>query len=381
LRNAFSLVFAFALASCASTPENLFTPVAQTAPGASNVDMLVATTRRAAVDPAEFYSGERGAQLSFANIVVSIPPDSARAPGEVQWPSAPPGNPATDFVVTKAARLDAKATRSWLDSHGSARRTHRVLIFVHGYNNRFGDAVFRFAQLVHDSDADVTPVLFTWPSRGSLFAYGYDRESAAISRDAFERLLNMLVRDPAVGKIDILAHSMGNYLTLETLRQMALRHSAVPSKVDDVMLAAPDVDVDAFQADLADMGSPHPKFTLFASRDDKALAISRWVWGSDARLGAIDPKAEPYKSQLAADNVNVFDLSDIKSPDSTNHSKFVNSPDLVRLVGDRFASGQTLTDGHASVVDQFLATTANEVGTLETAVENAETPAEGAPQK
>ena len=47
---------------------------------------------------------------------------------------------------------------------------------------------------------------------------------------------------------------------------------------------------------------------------------------------------------------------------------------MVRLVGDRLASGQTLTDGRASVVDQFLATTANEVGALETAVENAETP-------
>jgi len=79
--------------------------------------------------------------------------------------------------------------------------------------------------------------------------------------------------------------------------------------------------------------------------------------------------------------VNVFDLSDVKSPDATNHSKFVNSPDLVRLVGYRLASGQALTDSHATVVDQFLATTANEVGALETEVENAETPAEGPPQK
>ena len=108
-----------------------------------------------------------------------------------------------------------------------------MLIFVHGYNNRFGDAVFRFAQLVHNSDADVTPILFTWPSRGSLLAYGYDRESAALSRDAFEQLLDMLIRDPAVGKVDILAHSMGNYLTLETLRQMAIRHGVSGQTLTD----------------------------------------------------------------------------------------------------------------------------------------------------
>jgi hypothetical protein len=48
-------------------------------------------------------------------------------------------------------------------------------------------------------------------------------------------------------------------------------------------------------------------------------------------------------------------------------------------VGDRWASRQTLTDGHVSVVDQFLATTANEVGALETSVENAETTDVGSP--
>jgi esterase/lipase superfamily enzyme len=254
-----------------------------------------------------------------------------------------------------------------------------VLIFVHGYNTRIGDAVFRFAQLVHDADARVTPILFTWPSRGSVFAYGYDRESAGLSRDAFEQLLNMLVSDPAVENIDILAHSMGNFLTLETLRQMALRHGAVPPKINDVMLAAPDVDADAFESLLADMGHPRPQFTLFASRDDRALALSRWIWGSDARLGAINPNAEPYKSRLAAENVNVFDLTDIESADTAKHNKFLRSPELVRLVGNRLASGQTLSDLHQSVVDRFLTTTANEVGALETTVEQAETPEEQNP--
>jgi len=373
VRRALCLVFAFGLTSCANTPENLFLPVSRTAPGVSAVDMLVATTRRSVENPGELYSGERGNALSFANIVVSIPPDSVRTVGEVQWPGTLPGNPATDFVTTKVRRLDLNAARAWLDSHGTATRKHRVLIFVHGYNNRFGDAVFRLAQFVHDSDAGVTPVLFTWPSRGNVFAYGYDRESASLSRDAFEQMLNMLVRDPAIVKIDILAHSMGNFLVLETLRQMALRNRAISTKIDNVMLAAPDVDVDGFESDVADMGNPHPRFTLFVSRDDKALALSGWIWGSEARLGAIDPKAEPYKSRLAAEHVNVFDLTDIKSTDAANHNKFVQSPELVRLVGDRLASGQTLSDLHESVVDQFLSTAGGEVGALEAAVEKAET--------
>ena len=375
------LVVAFALASCASAPENLFVPVSATAPGASSVDLLVATTRRAAANPGALYSGERGDGLSFANVVVSIPPEPARQAGEIQWPKSSPGNPATDFVATSVSRLDARATRAWLDAHGSAANKHRVLIFVHGYNNRFSDAVFRAVQLIHDSDAEVTPVLFTWPSRGSVFAYGYDRESANFSRDAFENLLNMLVRDPAVREIDILAHSMGNALVLETLRQMAIRDRRIPAKIDDVMLAAPDVDVDVFANEIADMGAPHPQFTLFASQDDKALAFSRWIWGSDARLGAIDPKVEPYKSQLAAEHVNVFDLSDIKSGDAANHNKFVNSPEVVQLIGNRLATGQSLSDSHESVADQVLGAAANGVGALEASVERAEAAPVEAPAK
>jgi hypothetical protein len=77
-------VLCFGLAACASTPENLFVPVAQTVPGASSVDMLVATTGRAVANPGELFSGERGYGLSFANIVVSVPPNRTREAGEIQ---------------------------------------------------------------------------------------------------------------------------------------------------------------------------------------------------------------------------------------------------------------------------------------------------------
>jgi esterase/lipase superfamily enzyme len=149
------------------------------------------------------------------------------------------------------------------------------LVFVHGFNNRFDDAVFRSAQFVHDAGTPIVPVLFTWPSRGSIFAYGYDRESTNFSRDGLEQVLNLLAKDQTVAEITILAHSMGNWLTLETLRQMAIRDRRLPAKIKDVMLAAPDVDVDVFANEIDDMGSPRPNFTLLASQDDRALALTK----------------------------------------------------------------------------------------------------------
>ena len=45
---------------------------------------------------------------------------------------------------------------------------------------------------------------------------------------------------------------MGNWVTTEALRQMAIRDRGLPAEDQDVMLAAPDVDFDVFQADCAD---------------------------------------------------------------------------------------------------------------------------------
>ena len=272
------LILAVVLCTACATPPGVLVPISANGSGGSRVDMLVATTRERG-NPIEMFSGARGPTLAFANITVSLPPSAAREIGQVQWPRQVPGNPATDFVTLKAEVIDRPQAITWFQQTLRAVPRRQVLVFIHGFNNRFDDAVFRFAQIVHDSNARVVPVLFTWPSRGSVLAYGYDRESTAYSRNALENVLKAFARDPAVGEISILAHSMGNSLALETLRQMAIRDGRVAPKIRNVLLAAPDVDVDLAREAIVDMGpkSNRPSFTLFVSQDDRALAMSRRV--------------------------------------------------------------------------------------------------------
>ncbi|MBL8589414.1 MAG: alpha/beta hydrolase, partial [Methylobacteriaceae bacterium] len=151
----------------------------------------------------------------------------------------------------------------------------------------------------------------------------------------------------AVRQIDILAHSMGNWVTLESLRQMAIRNGAIASKVKQVMLAAPDVDSDVFMRQIAAIGPKRPAFTLFASTHDAALAISQRLAGGVLRLGHVDPHEEPWKSRLAAERITVVDLSNVTSPDVSGHTTFAESPDIVRSIGLRLGAGQTLHDGGA----------------------------------
>jgi esterase/lipase superfamily enzyme len=354
-----------ALAGCAERARGIMQPVAATVPGTSQVNVVVATTRQPAATQAEMFNGERGDQLAFADVTISIPPPSARRIGSVQWPRSLPPNPATDFVTVRADMMSVAQARATFASRLAATSHRRVMVFVHGYNQRFEDAVYSFAQISHDAATPAVPVLFTWPSRGRLAAYGYDRESTNFSRDGLETVLDALVAHPGVTEIAILAHSMGNWLTLETLRQMAIRRGRVPAKILDVMLASADVDVDVFRTQIRTIGQHGQRFTMFVSRDDRALAVSRNVWQSSVRLGAIDPNSEPIREVLAQNNIKVIDLTSFQSTDALRHGKFAESPDVVRFIGARLAEGQDLNQtGHASSADRLGSVLTGAVSTV-----------------
>ncbi|ACB94535.1 alpha/beta hydrolase [Beijerinckia indica] len=353
------------LGGCARDMQGFLMPVAESAPGTNRVEMVVVTTRLPTNTPGLIFSGNRSQKTSFADIVVSIPPDNARQIGDVQWPRTQPGNPLTDFVSLRTDIVDRDTAVRTFHKLVLHTRKRQALVFVHGFNNRFDDAVFRFAQIVHDSGADVAPVLFTWPSRGSILAYGYDRESTNFSRNALEDTLRFLANDRDIDEIDILAHSMGNWLLLESLRQMAIRDGHVAPKIRNVLLAAPDVDIDNAREQIADMGPKRPHFTLFVSQNDRALALSQRIWGSP-RLGAINPDVEPARSELSRDNIDVVNMTNIQSSDPLNHGKFAQNPEVVTLIGTRLLQGQSISDSHTGLGDLIIekaAGVATSVGT------------------
>ncbi|MCC7274121.1 MAG: alpha/beta hydrolase [Alphaproteobacteria bacterium] len=338
------IVLACALATgCTSRPTGILRPIEATAPGAALVDLLVATTRRPTDEVGVLFSGERGRRMSLTAITVSIPAPEHRTVGEVQWPMQWPPNPEIEFATVRVRPVEGPAeTLAWMRDHLPENR--RLMIFVHGFNNRYEDAVYRFAQIAHDSGADVAPIVFTWPSRASVFDYNYDRESANYSRDALEAVIRRAASSPEVGEITILAHSMGSWLAVEALRQMAIRDGRVAPRIANVILASPDLDVDVFAQQWRSMGSDRPKFTLFVSQDDRALRLSRRISGGIDRLGQMDPTAEPYRSALEKSGITVIDLTALESGDRMNHGKFASSPEIVRLIGQRLVTGQTITD-------------------------------------
>jgi esterase/lipase superfamily enzyme len=352
-----TLGLALACGGCAGRPtQGVLIPVAAAAEGASRVQVLAATNRRrSSTDPGEMFSGERADDMSYASVTVSIPPDGVRKIGEVQWPETLPGDPARNFVTVAADHLDRQSFRAGLAAAVRKNGRGKVLVFVHGFNNRFDDAVYRFAQIVHDAKAPAVPVLFTWPSRGEtrLRAYTYDRESANYSRDALEELLNIIAAQPGVTEVNVLAHSMGNWITLEALRTSAVRAGRIGHKVANVMLVAPDVDVDVFRTQIRRMGAARPRFALFVSQDDQVLSVSQFIWGGVPRLGEVDPEQEPYRSEFEREKIAVFDLTKLKG--EAHGRAFENVPEVVAMVRQRFGAGQQMTERPPDLLAQVQA--------------------------
>ena len=321
--------------------------------------MLVATTRAPSGDPATLFNGERGYTLSLANVLVSLPP--GRQVGSVQWPRGA-GNPNRDFVVKSATPLAKSQVRSWL-SQGNRKR--RVLVFVHGFNTRFTAAALRFAQIAHDTNSGAAPILFSWPSRGGLLNYSYDKESANFSRGDLAYVLRTAADSPAVAEVTVLAHSMGAWLAMEALRQVALEDRSNLAKINNIVLASPDIDVDVFRRQLDDIGAERPLITVFTSSRDRALGISSVVAGGVTRVGGVHVEEATYQEKFADVPGLVFiDTSPLQRGAGLNHSTFATSPKIVQLIGERLLAGQPITDSDPVSPVDTVATLGNAARSL-----------------
>jgi esterase/lipase superfamily enzyme len=341
------LALAFCCCACSRLPQGTLLPVARAeTDGTSTVPVLVATTRtRVESDDGSMFGRERADQPSYASIAVSIPPDSSRTVGRVQWPTSSPGDPRVSFVTVTADPVERPAFVGALAAATKKPRAGgKVLVFVHGFNNRFDEAVYRFAQIVHDSGAPGTPVLFSWPSQGSvsLEAYRADAESAAQSRDAFSQVLDAIAATPNVKEVTILCHSMGCFLTFETLRARAVA-GRIGAKIKNVLFVAPDLDAESFRAQLREMGSARPRFALFVSQDDAALKLSKSLHGGAIRLGGIDPDQDPYAAEFRREGVELFDLTRLGG--SAHSRAFDDVTSVMNMIQARLVSERQVTDG------------------------------------
>ena len=96
-------------------------------------------------------------------------------------------------------------------------------------------------------------MLFTWASRGKPTAYVYDTNSATAARDELEHTLRLVLASNAE-EVNVLAHSMGNWVTVEAFRQIKISGRLDHGASWALFLAAPDIDIDVFKSQLRSFG-------------------------------------------------------------------------------------------------------------------------------
>ncbi|HLK80162.1 MAG TPA: alpha/beta hydrolase [Xanthobacteraceae bacterium] len=286
----------------------------------NNPTLLVATTRKpvggARAKP--WFGTERSRKITLARAALT-PPDDGRfslsAIGLSDWSIA---------SIEPVAQID--------DLLGHATSPRDLLVYIHGFNQTFEVAALDAARLSDGIKFAGYTMAFSWPSRASLLDYNWDRESAMYSRDALDQVLEDLLAHPAVGRVNIVAHSVGTMLTMEALRQLYAKlgdYSA--DRIGAVVFASPDIDMDVFTASVQRIGPLAPKVTIITATDDRALAVSRWVNGSTTRVGAAE------KAQLEKLGLRVIDASS-QGWGILNHDRFLSNAGVRQAIHDAIGS-------------------------------------------
>jgi esterase/lipase superfamily enzyme len=209
----------------------------------------------------------------------------------------------------------------------------QALVFVHGYNTSFDNALYRTAQIAYDLDFDGAPFLYSWPSGGAVASYTYDRESAQAAEPYLREFLDMVVKETGAKKVSIIAHSMGNQPVMEVLRDM---RNAAPEGVviSQVILAAPDVDADAFSNMANAIKGLADNVTLYVAANDRALIVSRNFWGS-YRAGDVPP-AGP----LILPGIDTIDVTAASTDTfAINHSGYAANNVLLKDIAELLRTG------------------------------------------
>ena len=302
--------------------------------------------------------GERGqaAQSSADNTLryslqtVSVPP--VHRPGAIEKPGLGSPNPAYHFVVTARRPLDEDEFAATIATHLSGRigSNRDVLLFVHGFNTSFEEARDRLAQIVADGRFGGVPVLFTWASQSSVFAYGADRDNAMASRDSLERLMMALARLPDVGRVHVLAHSMGGWLAMEALRENAIAgHPDLDGHLGEVMLASPDIDAAVFAQQMARLGE-QAHVSLLVASGDRALGLSSLLANERPRVGALDPGKPEDRALIERLGVNVYDMSAAQKG-FIGHGTYANAPNVIAAIGAQLGATREEDKGVQAVLD------------------------------
>lgn len=238
---------------------------------------------------------------------------------------------------------------------GSMKSQERdTLIYVHGFNNSFKDAITHARELKNELKAngqEMNVGVFTWPADGATIiprrlrlksAYYSDRADADASGPALARFI-LKATDFVRGieaehrcerDLHIMFHSMGHHVmesALRYARQFLPRR--MPKLFKNAFLMAADVDADAMERPdkLATLREFARQTHIYFNENDEVLTASEEHKQDIERLGRIGPE---HPLALPSD-ITLINTTGVSGREHSQHRKTpVVQEDIQRVLDD-----------------------------------------------
>ncbi|MEQ1695025.1 MAG: alpha/beta hydrolase, partial [Hyphomicrobiaceae bacterium] len=316
------------------------------------VDVFFGTDRKQTEVPGRIgFGGDRAGKLQLGHAFVTVP-KAQRVKGAIPLPSLwdrwvrgvpPEGDPARHFTIPKngvtvyATEADfLAAAKNHIAGAGDFK--DHAFIFVHGFYVTFDNALYRTAQISYDLSPDGKPFgtafLYSWPSAGDATSYLYDQDSANFASLHLQNFIKTVVDKTGVKNVHIIAHSMGNVALIGALQELARTDSK--TKINQIILAAPDVDKQQFETIIQSVEKVAKGITLYASQGDNALALARKARRGLPRAGETLVPPGP----AVVTGVDTIDVSAINTDVwSWGHDTYADSRELLTDINTIFIKG------------------------------------------
>ena len=232
-----------------------------------------------------------------------------------------------------------------------ANAGRNLLLFIHGFDNTFSDAITRAAfnrewmAASGVAAADTTVLAFSWPSLGRIVDipilqsdYLHDQTMARLSGVhlmTFFADLEPILRTARANKRStfLLAHSMGNLALESAVENWFLHGNSNAQLFDLAVLAAADCGYDTFDqpnlARLAGLIRLAQHVSIYYSHVDHVLQLSQAVNLGAQRLGQDGPRNRSDQSLFPPAKYRMVDATNFQDYDFnflTSHQYYRQSP-------------------------------------------------------
>ena len=176
----------------------------------------------------------------------------------------------------------------------------------------------------------------------------YDRESSEQAEPYLREFLDMVIRDTGARSVSVIAHSMGNLPLLRVLQALGPTMPA-DVRLNQIILAAPDVDRDVFANLAATIKKYGRGVTMYCSSNDFAMSMARRVAGGVPRAGDVSTDGP-----VVVDGIDTIDVSQTSTEYfALNHSTYAERNALLNDIGLLLQTGERPPDARVPILQRI----------------------------